>query len=767
MQRGLGDDTMATTATVLTTQLAQPQTNTTTPTLRQRQLAGFLEGLIRHPNEALFHKVLSKGADVNFSGLDDKGGDVSSHLSSAINFFNIPAFDALLEKGADIHRVAKGSTTPLFTAVTVGSVYMTRELLKRGADPLDYQGGTCLSLLLDVIGNGTLLESQNSPLLKSRWRYEDEPLSTDNAALEKQISDFFHQQGVYVVPSNADHAIPFVESDKAIHVHFPGKLEILGLLLNKYHVSPLIPVAGTKRTPLKIVRNPTKYAKIGLFGGVPGIFDTAFKYVGTEEGQESTLIFTMKFWNKRYTGSLPIVLHYDLKPSKKLIESAVAHLSQDAHAFTQSLSTRLDTHQSSVQGQLAVVQGKLSDVRTETAYVAQEMKQVKEAVHYDALQEIAGFTARINGHPNAQEAYKSFQISLEAIRIGALAVKSGAVNVSKGPAALVASVLDMSKELVDMIPIVGSAASKLFGLASSAAKEIDTVRQTNLFTNIADMLTAEEAQKIFESVARKLTMAYFEQFERLATKQLAEEQMNSTRTKQFVQNAAGTVLNKKFVSPSQRVTAFAIIWMVDEVFNNVHKLDSEIAEKGLEAILLNVVTQRTPPEKLITFWNEITSTLGINQVPTQTASGTISGETWNSADFWTAPGIVVRNSSDFQFFSGSHSNVAKFGWRLGSLENVQTLGLVPTTGTALLPQPSSRLNCTPPSPIVPAYLNLPKPAAFNSNADTPLPLAPPLSPHEIKSASKQDNLSAATQRSKSPRPLGALGRLRAACSRNE
>jgi hypothetical protein len=755
---------MATTTARMNTQLTtgkQTQTDTAIPTLETRKLARLLKSAIHyHYYGKEFFDTLAKGADIDFIGIDDRNQNVNPPLIDTILYYNTLAFEELLKRGADINKASKGDFVPLFHAVSHGNLRIVRALIARGADPLDYrQGSTCLSVALECIKSGTLLEPQ------SRWRYENESPDTNNTVLKQQISDFFLQEGVYT-PPKPNQAIPFVAPDHAIHVYSQGNLDIIGFLLNR-QVSPTIAVSETDRSPLAIVQNPTKY--FDVFDAEP---DEQLKYIGTETENPNTLLFTMTLVNKRSTGTIPsIVVHYDLEPARKLIEGAVAHLNPHTLAVTASLSREMQETGEKLNAQLTEVQRRLSDARCKTEQVEQEVKYVKEAVHYDERQEIAEFNLLINGHPNAQEAYQRFKIGLEAIHTSALAVKGGGVTVSQGPAALVASVLDMSKELVDMIPIVGSAASKLFGLASKVATEADHVRQTNLFKNIADMATAKEARKIFESVARKLTMAYLLQFERLATKQTAQEQMS--RTQQSLQTAKGKMLNSRFKSPAEQVTAFAIIWMMEEVFNNAHTdtLAKEIAEKGLETVLLNVVTQRRPPEKLTAFWNEITSKLGINAIPTQSVSGTTSGETWHPADFWTAPGVVVENASGSQYFTGNNTNVAKFGYRLGSIEDVQALGLTPTTETAVLPQSSAPTKpSTPtikssandtlnvelaPSPMAYAYPNAPKPAPFNAASTSCEPVvsvSPP--PYESKEPT-QDN-PPAPKRNRSP-----FGRLRA------
>jgi len=735
---------MATTTAGMNGQLAtdkQPQTDSAISALEIRKLAGFLESAIHYHYEKGFYDKLSEGADINFSGLNHKNQDVPPPLITAILFYNTWAFDELLQKGVNVHKGGKAGSTPLFEAAARGNVHMVRELLAKGANPLDYRKGTCLPLMLETIHSGALLQSE------SRWRYENESPDTDNTDLKQKISDFFFQEGAYVPPKPSA-VIPFDAPEHVIHVHYEGKLEILGELLAR-HVSPTIPVSGTTRSPLELVRNPAKHP--GAFQADP---DEELEYVGTETGNPNVLLFEMKFCNKRGTGTLPtkIVVHYDFEPSKQLIEGALLAHSPQMLAVTASLShkveeeveqsmrekgNKLDTQLASAQDELktklekaqletARLQAELAAAQNETKHLAETVNGVDQAVkkvdaavkdvdeatkkvdqavqnvrdlgHFDEKEEIERFKAFIKNRPNAEEAYNTILSRLKSIHKSAQAVAGGGVVVSEGSLSLVAKVLDVSTEFVDAIPLVGTAASKFFGLAASATRQVDGIRQTNIYENIAAMVPARGAGEIFESVARKLTMAYLPAFERLQTKEEARAQTGSATA--LVQKS----LKGRFISPAERVAAFAIIWMIDDVFNNMHQLEHELKKpNGLETLLLNVVTQRKPEQGVETFWNTIVAKLGMNQIPTRTPSGAISTETWHPADFWTRPGVKLEDSQGVQYFAGNNTNVAKFGWRSGSMADVAALGLVPTTEAAT-PLANSRLTAPVPPPPSPRMM---------------------------------------------------------------
>lgn len=681
-------------------------------------------------------RAIKQGADLDtIDTVDDADKIINPPLIKAITTGNLPALKILLKHGAKVTATSTNDIPAFIGAVSKGYFEMVHEMLLYKANPNVYHGCTALQ--------AAIVDLSSLPVIRySHW---------SDAGIKEKLLAWYHQKGEFAVSGSDSLAgVPFPEPTTPLRASYKGMLEIIALLLNE-GVKPWIGNDSNVNV-LDILADPVKYKKY-FCGNLVTFLESADK---------DTLTFKVKLTNRNNSSpKLEVIVDYDLKEVKNRIETymkfSATHGGVDLKTLTEDFQGKIADH--------------LKDERTKTTMqmeqhltaaqltLSTEVKNIKESVNFERRAATEDFVKRISTHPNAQAAYKSFKIGLEAIHISALAVKGGGVTVSDGSFSLVASALDMSTELVDMIPVIGSAVSKFFGLASVAAKEIDATRQTNLFENIAAMATAKEARKIFESVARKLTLAYFQQFERLATKEIAQAQMS--RTQQGLQNAKGKVLNNRFKAPTEQVTAFAIIWMMDEVFNNAHKLDDkELTEKGLETLLLNAVTQHTPPEKLTKFWNEITAKLGINAIPTQTPSGATSGETWHPADFWTAPGVMVQNSQTngaVQYFAGNNTNAAKFGWRLGSLEDVAALGLRPTTEAALLLQPASPTTSTPPTTVTPpsptvmyAYSNTPA-SPVNSNTTC----SSSSSTQALKPQLKPDN-PPAPKRNRSP-----FGRLRA------
>jgi len=334
--------------------------------------------------------------------------------------------------------------------------------------------------------------------------------------------------------------------------------------------------------------------------------------------------------------------------------------------------------------------GRLQEILSEhRGDLENEINQLKEVVNFETREKIHNFINSISDNPNAQEFYRSLQIGLGAIHTSALSIKGGGAKVSEGSLAMIASALDMSENLVEMIPIVGPIASKFFGLTSAVITQMDTVRQTNIFENIAAMMTAKEARKIFESVARELTLAYSSQIRRLATRELAQQ--STVGSEKLLQQAQSKLVCRRVKSPAEQVTYFAILWMMDEVLMNVHKLDQEMKEKGIEKLLITAVTQHKPSEDLLSFWSDLGSKLNFPAIPVCNESGAVMPETWNPMHFWTMPGVKVEiDQGAALYFAGNGTNSTTYGFRLGTREDASTLGLLPTTGPVQIPpNPSS------------------------------------------------------------------------------
>lgn len=573
------------------------------------------------------------------------------------------SIDRLLREGANPNTIRvtwrrekePSKDSPLIWAINCQNEYAVQELIKKGADvyALDYRKIPVISLAV-MVGNEKIVnmllmhEPKLIDVIFNSWtllhlaliQLTSYSIINHGECESKDIQDILLRnfQIDYYAPKPPDHVV----------INYTGNKSLISLLLNR---APSMMGALDKNgvTPLDIVTNPISYKHV--FYDSNG--QRTIRCITLPSGPDTHLLTFQITLGDMFGGHrYPATLNFDFTDLRLLFQKVQQTLL--------SASTQPDHH---IMQRLDTVQRQLDNVSGVVQNVTEVVQDVRKVGNYDRKDAIESFTGAIKTHQNAEEAYRRIQVALEEIRTGALSVASGRVTVGEGRLSIVARALGFGESLVKTIPIIGEIASIILKLGSAGTKKLDEIRQTNLSKNIAAMATNKEAKNIFESVARKLTEAYFEQFKKIATKELAKEKMGTGA--QVFKKVKGKALNSRFISPTEQVIAFAIIWMVDEVFNEANNLDEKIAKVGLEVMLLNVITQRKPAEELRTFWNKVTKKLKINAIQT------MNGETWHPCDFWTMPGIAVplEDNSGYKYFMGNKNDPRKYGWRLGNLED--------------------------------------------------------------------------------------------------
>ncbi len=598
-----------------------------------------------HPSETSIDRLLREGANPNAIGVtwdEEKEPSKDFPLIWAINKQNEYAVQELIKKGADVCASDYRKIPAISLAVLVGNEKVVNMLLTHEPKLIDvvFNGRTLLHLALIQLTSYSII---NHGECESKDIYD--------ILLKRFQRDF----SGYYPPKVPDNLV----------INYKGNKSLISLLLNK-KPNMVSAIDNNGMTPLDIVTNPITWKHI--FYDANG--QRTIRCITLPSDPNTHLLtFLITLSDILVGDKYPATLNFDFTDLRLLFQKVQQTLL--------SASTQQEHH---VMQRLETVQRQLDNVSGVVQNVTEVVQDVRKVGNYDRKDAIESFTAALKTHQNAEEAYKRIQIALEAIRTGALAVASGRVTVGEGRLSIVASALGLGESLVKSIPIIGEIASVILKLGSAGTKKLDEIRQTNLSKNIAAMATNKEAKNIFESVARKLTEAYFEQFEKIATKELAKAKMGTGA--QAVKKVKGKMLNSRFISPTEQVIAFAIIWMVDEVFNEANNLDEKIAEVGLEAMLLNVITQRKSAEKLRTFWNQVTEKLTINAIQT------MSGETWHPCDFWTMPGIAVplENNTGYKYFMGNKNDPRRYGWRLGNLQDVAALELRDTQNAGMFSQ---------------------------------------------------------------------------------
>ncbi|HXH55247.1 MAG TPA: ankyrin repeat domain-containing protein [Gammaproteobacteria bacterium] len=347
-------------------------------------------------------------------------------------------------------------------------------------------------------------------------------------------------------------------------------------------------------------------------------------------------------------------------------ESEHVHLEQQQEAFQKqiadlekSLAQKSGIEQQAIQTRLETTQEQLLVVQTQQAILwnEHEIKSQKR----EALK-------RFQSHPNLLLFYRTFHIKLEEIFISFKAVSGGFVNPVNGDVAIAKSIFDALGDAVSIAPIVGTSIQKILKWSvSNGLKKIDRTRQKNTAINASGLVTLSEVKKYAESIARQLTERYADQLERLATPE--QEQADASKFKQGLAKMKETVLKGAVVPSSKKLAAFGVLWIIDQLYDS-EALDES---KELDEALLLAISQKPLPNKLKEFWQEITTTLGLEGVRSK------NGEIWHPASVYTLAGLRVGN----EYYSSQKLEPQTYGWRSGTLQEVEALGLkkvqAPTT----------------------------------------------------------------------------------------
>ncbi len=339
-------------------------------------------------------------------------------------------------------------------------------------------------------------------------------------------------------------------------------------------------------------------------------------------------------------------------------ESEYALLKQQQEAFQKqiedlrtSLTQKSSMDQESIQSTLRILQEQLLAVQTkqEVLWNEHEAKTQKR----EALR-------RFQSHPNLLLFYRTVHIKLEEIFISFKTVAGGFVEPVEGNVAIAKSIFDALGDTVSIVPIVGAAVDKfLKWTVSKGLEKIDSARQKNTARNASELVTLSELKKYTESIARQLTERYADQLvERLATPE--EEQAATHQLKQALDKTKAMVLKGSFASSAKQLAAFGVLWMIDQLYDAAN-ID---VSKELDKVLLSVISQKKPPNKIKEFWQEITKNLDIG-------IRSKNGDLWHPEAVYTLPGLKVGD----KYYSNGTLQPTIYGWRLGTLQEVQALGL--------------------------------------------------------------------------------------------
>ena len=316
------------------------------------------------------------------------------------------------------------------------------------------------------------------------------------------------------------------------------------------------------------------------------------------------------------------------------------------------------THLKALQEQLLIFQERQAILWNEHAVKVQKRETLK----------------RFQSHPNLLLFYRTIHIKLEEIFISFKAVAGGFVNPVEGNVAIVKSIFDTLADAASIAPIVGTAVEKVLKWSvSKGLEKLDGTRQKNTAINASELVTLSEVKKYAESIARQLTERYADQLQRLATAE--QEQTEANKLKQGLTKMKEVALKKLYAPPAKQLAIFGVLWIIDQLCD----ADGIDKSKELDEALFSMISQKTPPNKLKKCWQFITSKLGIQGIHSK------NGETWHPEAVYTLPGI---RTVDNEYYSAQKLEPQTYGWRLGTSEEAQALGLkkvpAPTTTQAFV-----------------------------------------------------------------------------------
>lgn len=305
---------------------------------------------------------------------------------------------------------------------------------------------------------------------------------------------------------------------------------------------------------------------------------------------------------------------------------------------------RLEEEQRQLKERMAVVEAQVSILMNERYVKDQKRAAIKQFL----------------SDPNLLLCYRTVQIKLEELFISFKAVAGGFVPTVGGDLAIYQTLLGVIGDHATIVPIIGDAAQKILNIGGMAIGHVDGKRQVNTALNASELVTLSEMKKLAESVARRLTENYAEQLQLLATSE-QEEAFQSSLQKKGDQ-VKEKIFKEIHCPPAKKFAAFGFFWIFEEL-RNIHQQDLKTEE--LDNLLIAAICQKTPPETIKRFWQEITKKLHLEGVVDKT------GKIMLPEELYTLSGIKTDKG---EYYSGPRQKPEIYGWRIGTHEDVRKLG---------------------------------------------------------------------------------------------
>jgi len=282
--------------------------------------------------------ILFKKVDINKASMTDTGERCHPPLITSLICYNDRAFYALMARpdiDITVTDSANGTSAEIpayLYAVSMGDPKKARMFLDRGVsvDTFSVTSATDRAVC-SLVGPNLLRATWPKRKIDATKLKPRPPLVSDAdiaAFLQKdfrsQVSDWFHQQGVFKVAKGDDPGIPFPlsEDDQSpIVIDYEGNIELLGLLFSKNaSVSTTCPdnVSAYER-----VMAPGRYSQGKYSNAFFGDFKANPK-VESVSADGKVVTFKLDMQNRCGSASIPVLVRYNFTRLQEKFEKYVA-----------------------------------------------------------------------------------------------------------------------------------------------------------------------------------------------------------------------------------------------------------------------------------------------------------------------------------------------------------------------------------------------------------------------------------------------------------
>lgn len=322
--------------------------------------------------------------------------------------------------------------------------------------------------------------------------------------------------------------------------------------------------------------------------------------------------------------------------------------------------------------QLLNLQEQLQKIVSQTSAMQKEYEAV--AIKREAIE-------AFKADDNLWNFYRTINITIEEIFIGCKAVASDFIDTSlTGNLNTAAVGVTIFGKLASLIPMIGNSLDTAIGAINNVLQNIDHQRQTNLLKSISGLGTLSDIEMAAEGIARQLTQSYHEQLKVLLP--IEEAKQERSKIAHLWQKGKEIILDEKANSQAEMVANYGVMQILSAL------LDGSIQDEGsLDVQFFKAVT--APPSGSDRVKNVVHEKLGIGSLIAR------ENKRWYLHEFFYKPGI---RTSERRYYSGKPSNPSLYGYRLGSLEEVNALGFTEVHNAAAKPSTESIKVAPQPTP---------------------------------------------------------------------